>query len=78
MTDEVQNRMCSGSQSCPTFAILWTVALQDPLPRACSRQEYWSERPFPPSQDMPDTGIEPESPTLAADFLLLSHLASPE
>ena len=50
------------------FAILWTVALQDPLPTACSRQEYWSERPFPPSQDVPDTGIEPESPTLAVDF----------
>ena len=31
-------------------------------------QEYWSERPFPPSQDVPDTGIQPESPTLAVDF----------
>ena len=51
-----------------SFAILWTVALQDPLPTAFSRQEYWSEWPFPPSQDVPATGIEPESPTLAVEL----------
>ena len=26
---------------------------------AFSRQEYWSELPCPPAQDLPDPGIEP-------------------
>ena len=30
------------------------------------RQEYWSRLPFPPPGDhLPDTGIEPATPTLA-------------
>ena len=33
-----------------------------------SRQEYWSELPFP-SGDLPDPGIEPGSPALQADAL---------
>ena len=35
-----------------------------------SRQEYWSGLPFPSPGDLPDLGIEPESPTLQVDFLL--------
>ena len=27
-----------------------------------SRQEYWSGLPFPPPGDLPNQGIEPESP----------------
>ena len=34
-----------------------------------SRQKYWSELPCPPSQNLPDRGIEPESITLQADSL---------
>ena len=34
-----------------------------------SRQEYWSGLPFPSPGDLPDTGIEPGSPTLQADSL---------
>ena len=34
-----------------------------------SRQEYWSELPFPSPGDLPDPGIEPRSPTLQADSL---------
>ena len=34
-----------------------------------SRQEYWSELPFPSPGDLPDTGIEPRSPTLQAGSL---------
>ena len=30
------------------FAIAWTVACQAPLSMGFSRQEYWSELPFPP------------------------------
>ena len=34
-----------------------------------SRQEYWSGLPFPFPGDLPDTGMEPRSPTLQADAL---------
>ena len=34
-----------------------------------SRQEYWSGLPFPSPGDLPDPGIEPESPTFQADTL---------
>ena len=32
------------------------------------RQEYWSGLPFPSPGDLPDPGIEPESPTLEGRF----------
>ena len=51
------------------FAIPWTVAFQAPLSVEFSRQEYWSELPFLSSEDLPDPGIEPESPALQADSL---------
>ena len=35
-----------------------------------SRQEYWSGLPFPLPRDLPDPGIEPESPALQAVYLL--------
>ena len=34
-----------------------------------SRQESWSEKPFPPPGDLPDPEIEPSSPALQADSL---------
>ena len=34
-----------------------------------SRQQYWSELPFPSPGYLPDPGIEPRSPTLQADAL---------
>ena len=40
---------------------LWTVARQAPLSVGFSRQEYWSELPFPPLGDLADPGIEPGS-----------------
>ena len=42
-----------------------------------SRQEYWNGLPFPFPGDLPDTGIEPESPALQADsflFFFFFHL----
>ena len=39
-----------------------------PLSMGFLRQEYWSE-PFPSPGDLPDPGIEPESPALQADSL---------
>ena len=47
----------------------WTVALQVPLSMGFSRQEYWSEQPFPSPGDLPDPGIKPRSPALQADSL---------
>ena len=44
-----------------------------------SRQEYWSELPFPPPRDLPDLGIEPESltsPSLAGRFFTTSATTS--
>ena len=40
-----------------------------PLSMGCSRQEYWSGVPFPSPRDLPDSGVEPRSPTLQADSL---------
>ena len=51
------------------FAIPWTVACQASLSIEFSRQEYWSELPFPSPRDLPNTGMEPGSPTLQADSL---------
>ena len=48
----------------------WTVALQAPLSMRFSRQEYWSELPFPSPGDLFHLGIEPEYPALQADSLL--------
>ena len=35
-----------------------------------SKQGHWSGLPFPSPGDLPDPGIEPESPALQADSLL--------
>ena len=43
---------------------------QAPLSMGFTRQESWSELPFPSPKDLPDPGIEPASPTLQADPLL--------
>ena len=52
-----------------------TVVCQAPLFMEFPRQEYWSGLPFPPPGDLPDPGIEPQSPK---DSLRLSHLGSPK
>ena len=53
------------------FVTLWTVAPQAPLSVGFSRQEYWSGLPFPSPGDLPDPGIEPMSPALQVNALLL-------
>ena len=44
------------------FETPWTVAYQAPPSTGFSRQEYWSELPFPSPGDLPYPGIEPRSP----------------
>ena len=51
------------------FATPWTVAHQAPPSMGFSRQEYWRGLPFPSPGDLPDSGIEPGSPSLQADAL---------
>ena len=60
------------AKSCLTRVTLWTVSCQAPLSLQFPRQEYWSGLLFP-SGDLPNPGIEPASPELQADSLLLSH-----
>ena len=55
----------------------WTVALQDPLSMGFPRQEYWSGLPFPSLEDLPDSGIEPESPALAGVFFMAESSRKP-
>ena len=43
------------------FTTLWTAAYQAPQSMGFSRQEYWSELPFPSPEDLPHPGIEPGS-----------------
>ena len=45
-----------------------------------SRQEYWSELPFPPPGDLPNPGIELaslRSPALASEFFTTSAMWEP-
>ena len=54
---------------------LWIVARQAPLSMGFSRQEYWSELPFPTPGDIPNPRIEPVSlmaPALAGGFVTTS------
>ena len=63
------------------FVTPWNVARQAPLFMEFSRQVYWSRLPFPTPGDLPDPGIEPESPVAPAFgsqiLLLLGHMGSP-
>ena len=57
------------AKSSPTLATPWTVACQAPLSLEFSKQEYWSELPFPSPGDLPNPGVKPRSPALQADSL---------
>ena len=63
--------VCVHTQSCLTLCDSWTVAQQAPPSVGFSKQEYYSELPFPTPGDLPDPGIEPTSlasPALAGRF----------
>ena len=68
--------MCASSLVMSNSVNLWTVSCQALLFMEFSRQEYWSGLPCPPPGDIPNPGIEPESPVapaLQADSLPLYH-----
>ena len=65
------------SFSCVQLSVIpWAAAHQAPLSMEFSRQEYWSELPFPSPGDLPNPGSEPRSPTLQADALTSEPLGS--
>ena len=55
----------------------WTVLCQAPLSMGFSRQEYWSELPFPPAEDLPNPGIKRGSSALQAVSSLTEPSGSP-
>ena len=59
------------------FANPWTLAHQPPLSLEFSRQKYWSELPFPPPEDLPNTGIEPACLALAGRLLTTTQPGKP-
>ena len=48
------------------FVTPWTVARQAALSIGFSKQEYWSELPFPPPGDLPNPEIKSTSPACLA------------
>ena len=66
--------LCS---SCPTLCDPLDYSPQTSLSMGFFRQEYWSRLPFPSPGNLPDPGIEPESPALQADSLPFSHQGNP-
>ena len=56
-----------------TLAAPWT-AHQTPLSMGLSKQEYWSESPFPPPRELRDAGIKASSPESSCrDRWILPH-----
>ena len=50
------------------LATSWTATCQAPQSTGFSRQKYWRGLPFPSPGDLPDPGIELESPALEGGF----------
>ena len=63
--------VCAQLVSRVQFCNPMNCSLLASLSMGFSREEYWSGFPFPPSDDLPDPGTEPEStvaPALAGGF----------
>ena len=58
------------AQSCPTLCNPMDCSLPGSSTHGISRQEYWSGLPLPSPGDLPDPGIEHESPERQADFTI--------
>ena len=72
--------VCSITELCPTLCNPWTVAHQTSLSKGFPRHEYWSGFSFNLPEDLPDSGIELESPVapaLAGKFLTTEPTRKP-
>ena len=64
------------AQLCPTLHdLVDCIACQAPLSMEFSRQDYWSELPFPPPGDLSNLGIKLSCHVLQTDYHL-SHQGS--
>ena len=75
--NETSMHACSVTQSCPTPGDLWTAACRALQSMGFPRQGCWSRLPFPSPGDLPDPGIEPESPALAGGFFTTESPGKP-
>ena len=57
------------AQSCPALCDPIDCTSQAPPSMGFSRQDYWNGLPLSSPGDLPDAGIEPQSPALQADSL---------
>ena len=85
----VQQRRTQRGETCACAFVLsrvrlfvtpWLVACPAPLSMEFSRQEHWSQLPFPPPGDLLNPGIElisPESPALAGRFFTTKPSGKP-
>ena len=67
--------MCVHAQSltwAQLFVTLWTVTLQALLSMGFSRQENWSELPFPCPGIFPSQGLNPRLPHWQVDFFFFT------
>ena len=69
--------VCESFSHVRLFVTPWTVASQVPLFMDFSRKEYWSGLSLPSPGDLPNPGIEPESPELQIDSLLFGPPGKP-
>ena len=77
---EVIHRMCVPAQLLSRVQLPvtpWIVACQAPLAVGLSWQEYWSRLPFPLPGDLPNPGIELESPALQVGSFPTEPLGNP-
>ena len=62
--------VCVCAQSCPTLCNPMNSSTPSSSVHGIFQQEVWSGLPFPPPGDLPDPGMETESPTLAGGFFI--------
>ena len=60
--------MCSVAQSCLIFCDTMDFGLPGPSVHEIFQVRILDGLPFPPSEDLPDSGLEPGSPALAGGF----------
>ena len=58
--------VCPQSLSRVPLWLPWTATHQASLFMGCSRQEHWSEVPFPPTGDLSNPGVKPMCPVSLA------------